>query len=649
MSSTVSWSRAAQRVAVSSRIPAQIWATPTGWVMNSSPEWRSWSAWRSQANSKALRDRGRGRSSPGRPPCRHPRRRRPRRRCRRRHRSRPRASRTPRPRRRGRRGARCCSTSVCVLRGIGGPPDSGRCRRETPPSAPDRSPLRIRPRPSPRPRSAAPCTRPSSASTAKQRAAASGPRGWGPPPRSASQQLLAARLARPRAGRGRRRSARRRWASCSPSAARRSAARPRPRPVQVAAAAPARRRGGQPLEVRRRAAGRRGRRARTPRARPGSRSSSAYSASLAPGVAQRRPPLGRSATRPSTAGAAGGELGERRAPPPSRDSSDTTGRPARASARASGASRPRGRDRRPSSGLEAPPPLRGLRGLRGAGVLVRIELAQHDPRLDRAVPVVDLEPHRGVDRSSSAPTPSCERPKATPSARCDAAVQAEARVLPLRPSAARRARGRRGPAAARPGCPSRTAPAGRAPRRGRGRGRRRRPSRRSARSASGPRGRAPRPRGRRRRRGRRRGSPPAAPVPPRPGARRTRSGAPRRPRGRRAGRSRGCCGPSRALPPRRRARSRSPAGGGARPAGRRRSRSRPGASPRRRRPAPAPRAARPEAPGGRLGGPIDLALGRPPLAVGPAQLVRDLRRPRLDPRSETARPRRRPGTAGPQR
>jgi hypothetical protein len=38
VSSTVSWSSAAQSVAVSSRSPAQIWATPTGWVMNSSPE-----------------------------------------------------------------------------------------------------------------------------------------------------------------------------------------------------------------------------------------------------------------------------------------------------------------------------------------------------------------------------------------------------------------------------------------------------------------------------------------------------------------------------------------------------------------------------------------------------------------------------------
>ena len=53
MSSTVSWSSAAQSVSVSSRRPAQIWATPTGWVMNSSPERRCWSAWRSQAKSKA--------------------------------------------------------------------------------------------------------------------------------------------------------------------------------------------------------------------------------------------------------------------------------------------------------------------------------------------------------------------------------------------------------------------------------------------------------------------------------------------------------------------------------------------------------------------------------------------------------------------
>jgi hypothetical protein len=40
VSSTVSWSSAAQIVAVSSRMPAQIFATPTGWVMKSSPDLR---------------------------------------------------------------------------------------------------------------------------------------------------------------------------------------------------------------------------------------------------------------------------------------------------------------------------------------------------------------------------------------------------------------------------------------------------------------------------------------------------------------------------------------------------------------------------------------------------------------------------------
>ena len=53
MSSTVSWSSAAQSVSVSSRRPAQIFATSTGWVMKSSPDFRCWSAWRSQANANA--------------------------------------------------------------------------------------------------------------------------------------------------------------------------------------------------------------------------------------------------------------------------------------------------------------------------------------------------------------------------------------------------------------------------------------------------------------------------------------------------------------------------------------------------------------------------------------------------------------------
>ena len=53
MSSTVSCSSAAHSVSVSRRMPAQIFATPTGWTMKSSPDWRRWSAWCSQANTNA--------------------------------------------------------------------------------------------------------------------------------------------------------------------------------------------------------------------------------------------------------------------------------------------------------------------------------------------------------------------------------------------------------------------------------------------------------------------------------------------------------------------------------------------------------------------------------------------------------------------
>ena len=56
VSSTVSCSSAAHSVSVSSRMPAQIFATPTGWTMKSSPDWRRWSAWCSQAKTKACDD-----------------------------------------------------------------------------------------------------------------------------------------------------------------------------------------------------------------------------------------------------------------------------------------------------------------------------------------------------------------------------------------------------------------------------------------------------------------------------------------------------------------------------------------------------------------------------------------------------------------
>ena len=63
VSSTVSWSSAAHSVSESSRRLAQILATPSGWVMKSSPERRRWSACRSRANVKA-RSTG-SRSIPG--------------------------------------------------------------------------------------------------------------------------------------------------------------------------------------------------------------------------------------------------------------------------------------------------------------------------------------------------------------------------------------------------------------------------------------------------------------------------------------------------------------------------------------------------------------------------------------------------------
>ena len=53
VSSTVSCSSAAHSVSVSRRSPAQIFATPTGWLMKSSPDLRRWSACFSQANTNA--------------------------------------------------------------------------------------------------------------------------------------------------------------------------------------------------------------------------------------------------------------------------------------------------------------------------------------------------------------------------------------------------------------------------------------------------------------------------------------------------------------------------------------------------------------------------------------------------------------------
>ena len=69
VSSTVSCSSAAHSVAVSSRMPAQIFATPTGWMMKSSPDWRRWSAWRSHANANACSTASRSIGSTESPSC----------------------------------------------------------------------------------------------------------------------------------------------------------------------------------------------------------------------------------------------------------------------------------------------------------------------------------------------------------------------------------------------------------------------------------------------------------------------------------------------------------------------------------------------------------------------------------------------------
>ncbi len=92
----------------------------------------------------------------------------------------------------------------------------------------------------------------------------------------------------------------------------------------------------------------------------------------------------------------------------------------------------------PQLRLEALPPLRirALAGVRRGGpaslLLKRVELAQHHPRLDRAVPVVDLEPHRGVDRVLRL-DPERGAAEGDAEGAVRAAVEAEAGVLALLP------------------------------------------------------------------------------------------------------------------------------------------------------------------------------------------------------------------------
>ena len=485
-------------------------------------------------------------------------------------RSRPARSRTPRPRRRGRRGARRALASVCVLRGIGDPPDSGRCRRETPPSAPDRSPLRIRPRRLPRHDRALPAPGRARRGPRKQRAAASGPRGWAPLPRSASRSSLAARPRRRRAGRGRRRRAAAALGELVVEGARaRSGARARPRRdagSRLPAAGSARRARS---SVRPRAAGRRGRRARSRAASSGSRSSSAYSASAGAGPRAGRARAeagigdrGRAPRAPleaSSARAARGRAGNRADGPlaPARSCRRAARRLVGRRSDGSAARLPGRRRARPRSApTTRPRPLRRPSPAPLVGRLVRVELAEDDARLDRAVPVVDLEPHRGVDRVVVARRPSCERPKATPSARWAPLWRLKRACLPSCPIGRTSRTLAAGTSSRTPGLPIPNG-ASRPSSSARSRPRSAPPTIASIRSvrlrSSGPSTAAAWAANASRKASRfsaRSASPAAARCPPKL-TQVLGAGLQRR----RAGRSRGCCGPSRALRPRRRARS----------------------------------------------------------------------------------------------
>ena len=430
-----------------------------------------------------------------------------------------------------------------------------------PSSAPNRSLLRIRPRRPPAATFMAPAPPRAPRRPRKQRAAASGPRRCSrcreaprrdrcPRPLPASRRSRKTPASTPR---------RASWSSRAARAKRRSGS------LQAGWGSPlpvARGARGEQLEVRGRRAGRRGRRARTPRpgrdlvqALPRTRRAWRRSSPSAPAEAGRRPePRTEAPLEASSVEGRGGRAGNAcRWPSPPRPPGS---RFRRAVDRL---------DRRPDGRvggelvLEALPPI-GL-GLCGPVRLPLCRLVRVEAREQRAArpPVPVVEPraaprrrrcHRLRRRASSGRT----RPRAP---RWAPRVEVRtANACPPAPSAARHARSPPGRADTRRGCPSRTAPAGRAPRRDRGRGRRRRPSRRSAPFSSGPRGRAPQPRGRRTPRGegvealrleRQAGG---RPVPAEAGQ---VLGAV--PPARRAGRSRECCDPTPDHRPRHRARS----------------------------------------------------------------------------------------------
>ena len=602
VSSTVSCSSAAHSVSVSSRMPAQIFATPTGWTMKSSPDLRRWSAWCSQANTNAVARRARGR------PAARPRRRAPRR------------SRT------GRESRRC---AVGVRSAVGS---------SAPPAGPSHGrgvPTRRRAAPAPsrrrRARSAQAARAIDARSAIARRSSAELEQ------RTVRRASARARCAaRRRARCPRRRSRRRRRARARPA---RAAARP--------ARAPAMRRPGAAQRPARRPPPASARRARKSVGQVGSQtlldrrvhaqresyfrlSPGRGAASRAPGAAsscdaaarrrrverddvlelagERRGALervpraereaARSARKTAAARLLAGRRDEHAARPRrrARRSSRAIPRPRRSHELAARAARPRRRRPRRArrrAVRSAPRPRARASAASTSSCGRPANVDRRRCRRERAcagraaappaVPAVDLEREGDVDAASrpSGRRARAERDRA--GARAAGRATREAQVLAL-PHRARVAQARAGHEQRdRAGCPSRTARSalellGELERRARHPA----TTRRRARLWTGPPAQSRAPRGPRRRRGK-----------PRRAPRSTRAGGRAVPavsaRGARAHASSpasrsnaGMLRPEPRAARRRRARRGRPGGDGARRAARRRSRSRPGASPRRR-------------------------------------------------------------------
>ena len=387
--------------------------------------------------------------------------------------------------------ARCLS----LCSGIACPPRSGRGRRRRPRIAPDPSPPRIRRRASEQRRIAPSAASPSSAST----------RPSAPPPRARAGGAALARRARREPAAPSITAASR--ARASQRAVERGERRPRRPLVGVHAERELEPRGSPSSRCRkpRPARQRRSRCAngggsttttcsKPARAAPASRASAAQSASTTPAPAARtraspaaaapsasRPETSASSPPPKRAGraarstsarrrtasaqsaehrlAAGGERGDRRDPggaAPIDLLAPGPARPPRAAARRRGRAPRSASWRRQNS---ASPIAAGDSGSRPGSAgrpRLRVELAEHDPRLDRAVPLVELElaPRRRAGPALGRRVERAVDAEGDPERAPAAAAEAEARValaLPHRPHVADAARP--GPAAVTPGLP----------------------------------------------------------------------------------------------------------------------------------------------------------------------------------------------------